>query len=188
MPFRDEIIMGARLAAVAFAILLGSLIAYRLQQHPVSTLRPPVETQKEAPQPPVLAPPVPTPAEKPVARADANPGVPPPPAPKASARRNPGKAVLAPQRVVKVIEVVPAAEAAPPSAPPIETAAVAVAPGPVADVPETVVARAEDGIKPAPPHDAAAPKAGNSGRRVVKAVGRFLHIRGKKDAEPQTAR
>jgi hypothetical protein len=91
---------------------------------------------------------------------------------------------------MKVIEVVPVAVAEAPPAPPVETApvVVAAAPTPAAVVPAPAAASAEDDAKAAPAHDEAAPKTGNSPRRVVKAVGRFLHIGGKKDAAPQTDR
>ena len=171
MRFREEILRGIRLGAICFALLLVWLAAYRvLREGPAPDPLP--QTQEVPPQ---AAPPAETPSGSPL--------VPPPPplvAPRRSASiRTAAKPVVTESIPNTRVDTLAAPEEK--AAEPIATEEQEKeGPDPTAEKAEAVTSDPAGGVDNQ--------KSGNRGKRLLKAVGRFLHISPKKDLQGQAVR
>ncbi len=160
VAYREEILRGVRLAAVAFAALLLSVAGYRVLV--------PAAEAPAAPPPPAQPPPPPEPVQIAAPREAATPVVPPPPP------------VRRPKRVPAPRTATPPAGIAPP-----ETAR---AIPPLADI-GTEPAASESAPKEAAAEETAQPPVivkppepqPSRGIRLVRALGRALHLRGRRE-------
>jgi hypothetical protein len=175
---RQDILRGVRLAAILFAIILVALTSYRMLHVSAAPAAQPeardIEPVGAKAAPAVVA--VPGGAE-----------VPPPPPVSARSntrwvtRRPPvstGVEAATPTEAASLRDTTPTPVAAPEPAP-----VVAAQPEPV---PHAVAA--DDSKEVSAPPTETAQTQGPHGKRWVHAVGRFLHVGGKKDAQPQSVR
>ena len=175
MSVRNDVVRGVRLGAVVLAMLLAGAIVYRV----VYFVPAPAAQQSTAPTPESVAQVPPTYPDVPSASAQVPPLPPPPPSP-ASARPSSVRAL--PARVSR-------ATPAPVPQPSVEAPVTPPAAVPLA--PLSSIERAEPEASPAAPAEGAsadsteperiAPPAESRGKKMIKAVGRFLHIGAKKD-------
>jgi hypothetical protein len=168
MEFRDDIIRGVRLAAIAFIVLLAGVIGYRLLH--------------EAPSPPPSSPPAlagetaqPLPPMKP--KLSDPPAVPPPPPStivgsgrKAPIHRAPIKKKATTAQPAPIVRN---ADSDTPSPQLAEIPMQAVAVPTELTTPESVPERVDGS---ATPQDLQGEKSSNRGTRALRAVGRFLHV------------
>ena len=177
MAYQNEIIRGVRLAAILFAALLLSVTVYRvvhITPAPAATGQPPApapiaSVASVAPDSPAVAlPPV---AVKPQIarhpRRHTSTSAPAPPASMASNRD------LSPAAEVEMSHPVVTPELARP--------AVVVA----SDSPEEGPAKPQELATPSSTPENSAPRITNRKRSLLRAVGRMLHIGGKKDVPAQ---
>jgi len=173
MNVHDDVVRGVRLGAVVLALVLACAIVYRV----VYVVPAPAAQQPSAPTPESVAQVPPTYPDIPAPSSLVRP---PPPSPSPSAR--PSSVRVVPARVSR-------ATSAPLSQPGVEAAAAPEPPIPLA--PLSSIERAEPEPPPVQPAEAAsadsteperiAPPAESRGKKMIKAVGRFLHIGAKKD-------
>lgn len=189
MRLHSDILRGVRLAAVAFVLMLLGALVYRS----VDT----AAKNRTGPVPQVVSAPANTPAPTPAVTPD------PPPA------ELPNQAVPKQGGLIAQVRVTgtrpapnpstrkaaaPGSKSEPESAeavadssepPHTDTAAADKAEEAQADPPEETAAPA---VATQPEASAEAASSENRGKRMIKAVGRFLRIGGKKEVEPQPAR
>jgi len=174
MRLRSDILRGVRLAAVAFALVLLGALVYRSVDISAK--------HRKAPVPQVVVAPATPPASVPAVTPDAPPTQPIPKQGGVLAQvRGTGlrtQKVSAPES--KAEPETARAETQPAEPPPTDIAAV----------------NKEEDVKASPPEEpplATVPEVSaeaaseNRGKRMIKAVGRFLRIGGKKEVEPQPA-
>jgi hypothetical protein len=181
MQLGKDILRGVRMAAIVFAILLITLTSYRmLRVAPASTPQAEKPLPVAAPHPAVAAgaPAVPANAE-----------VPPPPPPVARQVRRATRTPVvhtAPVAVLTNVEAVLTPEAAAPEPEPVPT--------PVVAAPEQKPAPLESPAyvqEPAPSPAAnpeVAPQAAPRKKGLLRSMGRFLRVGGKKDQPAETAK
>ena len=177
---REEVSKGVRFGSMILAAMVAGVAGYRFV-HTAHAAPPPPEIARPAPPAAPIPAPAPDPAPAPISGAvgSKDTTVPPPPAPGAH-RNRPAAPRATPAPVAEAIVT------------PVETPAVPeekpVAPATPAAREEKPVAATEviaPQSAPASAEQADDPKAPPRGKRVLKAVGHFLHI-GKKDADPQS--
>jgi len=178
MPLRDDIIRGARAGAILLALLLLAFAAYRVMREPAAVVEAPAAPaapEKHIPPPPA------------VVESGGRKSVPPPP-PVSGVKRS-GQRAPAQNLAIR-------SEAAPDSVVVKEEKAATGISEPVAAVEEerqnnlTKTALTTE-TEPDPASDASdsgLPSSQSRGRRMLKAVGRFLHIGPKKDLPQQAIR
>ena len=177
---RDEVSKGVRFGSMILAAMVAAVTGYRFIHAAHAAPPPPEITRPAAPSVPRPAPaPVPVPGA--VSLKDTT--VPPPPPAGAQAHRSrPAAPRPTPAPVAEAV-ITPAENLVEPEEKPVV---------PMAPAREEKPVIATDIIPPqsAPPptEQPEDPKTQPRGKRVLKAVGHFLHISGKKDADPQSPR
>jgi len=172
MPLRNDILRGIRAGSILLVLMLIGYAAYRVMREPAAAVDVPSPQASEAP---VVAP-----AHAPVVEPKGgNRPVPPPPPRAGSAVRR-----AAPQNLTVTL---PAAKVTP-----IETAEEKAATGisePVAAEEERQTSLTNEPNEPVAASDAdASLPAQGRGKRMMKAVGRFLHLGPRKDLTQQSIR
>lgn len=192
MPFREDILRGVRLFAIAFAAILVCVAAYRivrLQSAPV--------TASEA-EPPAAEPAATEATPVPETASDVRPAVVPEPPPVGRRRKVVDPGVPPPPPIGGVARAHKAASAtgtevdsaeAPPSIP-VEETSTAKAPAP--KQPTVGYKSLIEATATRPPDPTAVPiedapvDTTPKGNRFIRALGRFFHPGGKKEATPLT--
>ena len=171
MQVRHDVVRGLRAGSFLLAGMLLVFAVYRMMHEPAGVAPTPVPETVVAPAP------APAPATS-VTASSEGPALPPPPPAKGR------KVAPAPKREEMIAQAPPKLEAIEEVKPVEEKKTELAAETQPKDAPETVEAKLE--TAPAVAADPARPD--NRGKKVLKAVGKFLHIGGKKETPaPQQA-